>query len=156
MNAQSLLVFVTLIATTVWLGGLVAIAMVTRVARRRLGPVDQVGFFRDIGRSFGAVAALALLVALAGGAAMVGGDAWGEGTTLAGAVIAAALTIATASGVTQARRMTRLRERAARDPGDDALADLVRRGATRALALRAAIGALTLALLLVAARLVSG
>ena len=86
---------------------------------------------------------------------MVGDDAWGEATTLAGAVIAAALTIATAAGVTQARRMTRLRERAAREPDDDAFADLVRRSAARALALRAVIGALTLALLLVAALLLS-
>jgi hypothetical protein len=86
---------------------------------------------------------------------MVGADAWGEATTLAGAGIAAVLTIATAAGVTQARRMTRLRERAARDPADDALADLVRRGAACALALRTAIGALTLAVLFVAALLVA-
>jgi hypothetical protein len=141
---------------SVWVGGLVAIASVTRIARRQLEPPDQVDFFRDIGRSFGAVAALALICALAGGATMVDADAWDEATTLAGAGIAAALTIATAAGVTQARRMTRLRERAARDPDDDALADLVRRCAARALALRTAIGALTLALLLVAALLVSG
>src|SRR4051812_25522712 len=96
MSAQSLVVFVTLVAMSVWVGGLVTIALVTRVVRRRLPPVVQVDFFRDIGRSFGVVAALALVVALAGGAATVGADTWGEGTTLTGAAIAVALTIATA------------------------------------------------------------
>lgn len=154
MIGHWLVVFAMLFATSVWVGGFVAIAVVTRVARRQLTPADQVAFFRDLGRSFGIVGATALVVALACGTAMASDREW-SGTTLAAAIIATALTIATASGVAQARRMTRLRARAVQHPDDDALADRVRRGAARALALRGAIGALTLALLLVGALLAS-
>lgn len=49
-------------------------------------------------------------------------------------------------GVAQARRMTRLRQDALRDPGRPGLAGRVRRGARNAAALRAVIAALSLAL----------
>jgi hypothetical protein len=56
-------------------------------------------------------------------------------------------TIRHAAGVTQARRTTRLRQDALRDPGSAELAAKVRRGARNAAALRATIAALSLALL---------
>jgi hypothetical protein len=55
--------------------------------------------------------------------------------------------IVTGAGVAQARRMTRLRQRAQRQPGNTKLAGLVRRGALSAAVLRAVIAALSLALI---------
>ncbi|MFY9650898.1 hypothetical protein, partial [Trebonia sp.] len=57
------------------------------------------------------------------------------------------LVAATAAGVVQARRMTRLRRAALRDPGSAELAAKVRCGARNAVVLRASIAALSLALL---------
>lgn len=53
----------------------------------------------------------------------------------------------TVAGVAQARRMTRLRQDALRPPGRPELTAKVRRGARNATVLRAAIAALSLALL---------
>jgi uncharacterized membrane protein len=155
MTGHSLLVFVTLFTTSIWVGGFVTIAVVTRAARRQLTAGEQVRLFREIGRSFGIVGGTALVVALACSAALAADHEWGA-TRLAGALIAAALVVATGAGVAQARGMTRLRERAVRNPDDDSLPERIRKGAARALGLRAAIGALTIALLFVASILASG
>jgi hypothetical protein len=143
----ALLVFVALLAACVWVGGFVAIAVVARVARRQLEPGARVAFFRALGRSYGVVGGVALAVALACGAALLADRAW-DGTALAAIVVAVALVLATVAGVAQARGMTRLRRRAL---GDAALAAQVRTGAARAALLRAAIGALSVALLALAA-----
>jgi hypothetical protein len=70
-----------------------------------------------------------------------------DGQLAAGAVVAAGLVAATVAGVIQARRMTRLRQDALRDPGSPGLTVKVRRGARNAAVLRTAIVALSLALL---------
>ena len=79
------------------------------------------------------------------GAALLTGRAW-DGTLITVTVIAACLVTVTAAGVAQARRMTRLRQEALRNPGDPALARGVRRGSISAAALRATIADLSLAL----------
>jgi hypothetical protein len=84
--AETTLTAVLVLATAVWVGGMVAIFVVARVARATLG-------------------------------------------------------------MAQARRMTRLRQDALRDPGSLKLTAKVRRGARNATVLRAAIAALSLALL---------
>jgi len=139
------LVFVALLAACVWVGGFVAIAVVARVARRQLEPGARVAFFRALGRSYGVVGGIALAVALASGAALLAHQAW-DATALAAILVAVALVLATVAGVAQARGMTRLRGSALRN-ADEALAARVRTGAARAAVLRAAIGALSVALL---------
>ena len=62
-------------------------------------------------------------------------------------MLAAGLVAVTTAGVVQARRMTRLRQDALRDPGSAELAEKVRRGGRNAVALRAGIAALSLTLL---------
>ena len=62
-------------------------------------------------------------------------------------MLAAALVAVTVPGVIQARRMTRLRQAALRNPGSPELPAKMRRDARTAIALRAAIAALSLALL---------
>jgi len=148
------LVFVALLAGSVWVGGFVAIGVVARVAREQLDRPAQVAFFRALGRRYLVVGLVALFAALASGAALLAGRDW-DGTALAAVVVAAALVLATIAGILQARGMTRARTRALRDPDDAALADRVQRGAVRAGILRATIGTLTLALLALAAALAS-
>lgn len=153
--SRPVLVFVHLLATCVWVGGFVAIAVVARIARRELEPPTRVAFFRGLGRSYGIVGGASLAVALGTGLALLSDRGW-SGTVVAAAVLAAALVVATAAGVVQARGMTRRRERALRDSTDERLAARVDRGAVWARALRLAIGGLTLALLAVGATLASG
>jgi uncharacterized membrane protein len=134
------------LATAVWIGGLVAIFVVARVAHATLGPAERVAFFRGLGRAYGLAGGSALVAALASGAVLASRYRW-DGQLTASTVVAAGLVAATAAGVVQARRMTRLRQDALRDPDRAELAVKVRRGARSAAALRAAIAVLSLALL---------
>ncbi|MEU8802894.1 hypothetical protein [Spirillospora sp. NPDC048819] len=145
-QVEAVLAGVLILATSVWTGGFVAIAVVARVAARTLGPAERVAFFRALGRAYAVVGVAALALALASGAALVSGRSW-DGVLIAAAAVAAALVITLLAGVVQARRMTRLRRGALDDPGDAQKAARVRRGARGAGVLRAFLGALTLALL---------
>lgn len=144
--AEDSLVTLLVLATAIWVGGLVAIFVVARVAHATLGPAERVAFFRGLGRAYGLVGGVALTTALASGAVLAAGYRWG-GFLTASAAVAAGLVTATVAGVTQARRMTRLRQHALRAPGNPELTAKVRRGARNAAVLRAAIAALSLALL---------
>ncbi len=144
--AEASLAVVLVLATAVWVGGLVAIFVVARVAHATLGAADRVAFFRGLGRADGLAGGGALAAALASGAVLASRYRW-DGQLTASTVIAAGLLAATAAGVAQARRMTRLRQDALRDPGCPELTARVRRGARNAAALRATIAALSLALL---------
>ncbi|MEU5995012.1 hypothetical protein ABZ806_39060 [Spirillospora sp. NPDC047418] len=137
---------VLLIATSVWFGGFVAIGVVARVTVRTLGPADRVAFFRALGRLYGIVGTAALVLAIGTGAALVADHPW-DGTLTATAVLTAALVAALAFGVLQARRMTRLRRDSLAHPDNASLAARVRRGARSAGVLRASIGLLSLAVL---------
>lgn len=145
-TTSSVLTGVLVLAGAVWVGGLVAIAVVARVATATLDPSGRVAFFRGLGRTYGVVGTTALAVAYGSGAALVYGRDW-NGTLTATAVVATALAATLAIGVAQARRMTRLRRRALEHADDADLAQQVRRGAARAGALRGLIALLSLALL---------
>ena len=144
--AEAALLGVLVIATAVWVGGLVTIVVVARVAARVLGTAERITFFRGLGRAYGLVGGAALLAALSAGAILVAGRPW-DGLLTAAAAVAGALVAATAAGIAQARWMTRLRRSALQHPGDATVAGQVRRGARSAAALRAVIGALSLALI---------
>ena len=144
--AEASLTAVLVLATSVWVGGLAAILVVARVAHATLGAAERVRFFRGLGRAYGLVGSVALTAALASGAVLAAASPW-DGQLTAGTVVAAGLVAATVAGVTQARRMTRLRQAALREPGDPGLTARVRRGARNATALRAAIAVLSLVLL---------
>jgi uncharacterized membrane protein len=144
--AESSLATVLVFATAVWVGGLVAIFVVARVAHATLGVAERVTFFRGLGRAYGPVGGVALTIALASGAVLAATHPW-NGRLTASTVIAAGLVAVTIAGVVQARRMTRLRQAALRDPSSPGLAAKVRQGAWNAATLRAAIAALSLTLL---------
>jgi uncharacterized membrane protein len=139
-------VFVHLLAACIWVGGFVAVAVVARVARRELEAPARVAFFRSLGRAYGKVGGSALGVAVLTGTLLLAQRGW-DRSAGAAALLASALIASTAAGVAQARRMTRLRQRAVCEPVDPALRGLIDRGARHALILRASIGALTLTLL---------
>jgi hypothetical protein len=144
--AEASLAALLVLATAVWVGGLAAIFVAARVARATLGPGERVAFFRGLGRAYGLVGGVALTLALASGAVLASTYRW-DGQLTASTVVAASLVASTVAGVAQARRMTRLRQDALRDPGSPELAARVLRGARNAGVLRAAIAALSLALL---------
>jgi uncharacterized membrane protein len=151
---NAVLVFVHLLATCVWVGGFVAVAVVARVARLELEAPARVAFFRSLGRTYGKVGGSALGIAVLTGLALLVRRGWDEAAGAA-ALLALALVACTLLGVAQARRMTRLRLRALREPFEPALPALIDRGARQALILRMGIGTLTLALLALGAAMVS-
>lgn len=136
------------LATAVWIGGFVAIMVVARVATRALPRPARVALFRGLGRTYGMVGGVALVVALATGGALLAGRPW-TGQLTAAAVLAGCLLVGTTLGVVQARHMTRIRRHALANPDDVDAPARVRRGAQRAAWLRGLIGALNLALLIV-------
>jgi hypothetical protein len=131
---------------------MVAIFVAARAAAKTLDTGQRVAFFRALGRSYGVVGGAALLVAIASGAALLRGHPW-DALLLATAIVAGALLLAAGAGVAQARSMTRLRQRALARTGDDVLAARIRSGAILATCLRATIGGLTLALVVLGAAL---
>lgn len=153
LAASTPLVALGALAASIWVGGLVAIFVVARAASASLEPAQRVAFFRELGRRYGIVGSIALVVALLCGAALLSGHPW-DGLLVATAVAAGALLLATAAGMAQARAMTRLRRRALAEPSE-AIEARVRRGAALAGALRGAIGLLTLALVVLGAALVA-
>jgi uncharacterized membrane protein len=134
------------LTTAIWIGGYIVNIVVARVAVRTLPPAERIAFFRGLGRSYGIVGGLALLVALGTGGALLGGRTWSATLTLT-TLAAASLVVVTVVGVVQARRMTRLRCAHLDRPDDPLLAGQVRAGARHASLLRAAIGVLSLTVL---------
>lgn len=147
--AEASLTAVLVLAASVWIGGIVAIFVVARVAHVTLGTAERVKFFRGLGRAYGPVGGIALVIALACGIVLAAARPW-SGALIASAVVAAGLVAVTVAGVVQARRMTRLRQAALREPGNPKLTAKVRQGARNAALLRASIAALSLALLALA------
>jgi uncharacterized membrane protein len=145
-TTAAVLTGVLIFAAAIWVGGLVAIAIVARVARSTLDPAGRVAFFRGLGRSYVVVGTAALAVAYGTGAVLVHGRDW-NGELTAVAAIAAALALTLAVGIAQARRMTQLRRHALDHPEDGDVAAQVRRGAGRAGALRGVIALFSLALI---------
>lgn len=147
-DSSAVVTGILIFATCIWVGGLVAIAVVARAASRALDPAARVALFRVLGRMYNVVGNTALAVAFGAGAYLVYGRPW-DGWLTAAAVLATVLTAVLVTGIVQARRMTRLRQRLHDGGSDPALAAAVRRGAGQAGALRGVIALLSVALLAV-------
>lgn len=145
-SARAALLGVFVLASCVWVGGYVAIAVVARVAVRTLEPAQRVAFFRALGRSYLCVGGSALVVALGTGAGLAAEHSW-DTTLVTTTVLAAGLLASLAVGVAQARRMTRLRTASLTVPGEPEMKRHVEFGARTATVLRAVIGLLSLALI---------
>ena len=144
-----------LVASAIWLGGWVALVVVARSTTATLPRADRVAFFRHFGKRWGIVSTIALLVAYASGLALLIASGWTAMST-ALVVIAAAILVVLGIGVLQARRMSRLRASAVAEPGNADLTERVRRGGRQATTLRAGIGVLSFAMLVLAVVQVAG
>jgi hypothetical protein len=152
-TGRTVLIAVELLATSIWVGSLVCLALVSGVARRELDAASRVALFRGIGRIYGVVGTGALVVAIGAGVAL----AWPlddlDSTGVAVLVLAGILVLVTAAGMAQARAMTVRRRRAIAAPQDEHAARAVRRGGKVAGALRGSIALVTLAMLVLSADL---
>lgn len=149
---EAMVLVVFIVATSIWVGGYVAIAVVARTASTTLETADRVVFFRSLGRSYLWVGLPALLIALVTGAILVRGHDR-DALLIATVAVVAVLLTSLAVAVIQARRMTRLRRTLLGSPDDKSLSEQVRRGARDAGALRAVLGLLTFALVVLGALL---
>jgi uncharacterized membrane protein len=143
---------VLLLATSIWVGGYIAIFVVARTATATLTPESRVTFFRTLGRAYFWVGTPALVVALVTGA-LLARDVAHDGLFTATVVVAVLLVVSFAVAVVLARRMTRLRRQLLDARDDTRLAARVRRGATAAGTLRGVIGLLSIALVVLGAAL---
>lgn len=143
--ADTVWLILLVVSAGAWLGGYLTMPVVARAASATLTPQDRVAFFRALGRAYLPVGGAALALALVSGAALLRGRQ-PDALLVTTALTAAALVAALAFGVVQARRMTRLRQAAGAAPSDAALRERVGRGAKAAVILRALIGLLSLAL----------
>lgn len=149
-TAEALVLAVFVLTTSIWVGGYVAIVVVARTAAATLDPGARVAFFRSLGRSFLLVGLPALLVALVAGGVLARDLDW-DGLLVTTAATAVVLLFSFAFAVAQARRMTRLRRRQLESPDDPRLREQVDRGARAAGGLRAMLGLLSVALVVLGA-----
>ncbi|HVC71133.1 MAG TPA: hypothetical protein VNC61_12835 [Acidimicrobiales bacterium] len=149
------MVAVELIAACIWVGSLVCLALVATVARQVLDGPLQVAFFRALGRRYGIVGPASLLVAMGAGLALAWPPSSWSGTIDAAVALVGVLVLLTAAGMAQARTMTILRRQAMSAPGDHDAVSAVRRGRPVASALRSLMALVTLAVVVLAAQVIS-
>lgn len=150
MSTDAVLLTILVLATSIWVGGYVAIAVVARAASATLDPGTRVAFFRSLGRTYLRIGLSALLVALITGALMLRDRDW-DAVLTAATLVVVALVVLLGIAVVQAKRMTRLRRQALDEPADQHVADGVARGARGAGILRAVLGVLSLVLVVLGA-----
>ena len=156
MHATSaLLVVIELIAASIWVGGLVCIAVVTKVARDVLDGPSQMVFFRSMGRRYSVVGTTSLLVAIAAGLALSWSSLSSSRTIDATVALAGVLVVATILGMRQARAMTSLRRILIANQSDGSMANSLRRGRRLANALRGLLALITLAIVILGAWIVT-
>ncbi|MGH9083192.1 MAG: hypothetical protein ACRDWN_07600 [Acidimicrobiales bacterium] len=151
MATSAPLVAVEILAACIWVGSIVCLIVVTGAARQVLDGRTQVAFFRAVGRRYAVVGTLSLVVAIGAGLALSWPPSSWSSTADAATALAGVLVLATAASMVQARTMTRLGRRAVGTPEDDGARRAVRRGRKVATALRSLMGAVTFAIVLLAA-----
>ena len=154
-----------LIAASVWAGGLVFLGLAATVARRTIPDRERLDFFRSLGRRFAVVGGIALLILIVTGSNMASDrHAWGDltdtsyGRTLLAKLILVALVIVLTivHSLVQGPALSRLRRQAVLHPNDETLQAEIRSRAARAGIVSALTLFATLAILVLAARLVTG
>jgi copper resistance protein D len=155
-----------LIAAAVWAGGMVFLGVAVGAARRTLGERERIALFRQLGKRFLMVGGAAMAVLIATGTDMAADrlGAFGDlfdtdyGKRLAEkiALVIAVIGLTAFHGLVQGPALSRLRERALERPADEELARTIRRKSARAGSISALNLAATVAILVLAARLVAG
>ncbi len=155
-----------LIGAAVWAGGMVMLALAVGAARRTVAENDRVALFRALGRRFAVVGGVAMVVLIATGTDMAADrlGSWGDltdtdyGKRLLVKVVFVAIVIALTlfHTLVQGPELSRLRQEAVAYPDDKDLRREIRAKAARAGIVSALNLAATLAVLVLAARLVTG
>lgn len=149
-GVQAIVLALLILATSVWIGGYVAIAVVARTAAATLDPATKVVFFRSLGRAYLWVGLPALLIALATGAILLRDRPW-DALLISAVIVAVGLIVLLAIAVAQARAMTRLRRRFLADQADPQLELQIKRRGRAAALLRAALGVVSVVLVVLGA-----
>ena len=152
-TARMVVIAVGMLAGSVWVGSLVCLALVARVASRHLDGPARVSLFRAIGRLYAVVGTGALVVAIAVGVVLAWPLPDASGTVVTALVLAGILVVLTGAGMAQARRMTLRRQHVLGAPRDPDGQRAVARGATAAGALRGAMAAVTFVIVVLGAHL---
>jgi putative copper export protein len=155
-----------LIAAAVWAGGMVFLGLAVGAARRTLGDRERIALFRQLGRRFLLAGGIAMALLIATGTDMAAdrlgsfGDLfhtdYGKRLAEKLALVIAVIMLTTFHSLVQGPGLSRLREQALERPGDAELATTIRRKAARAGIVSALNLLATLAILVLAARLVTG
>ena len=155
-----------LIAAAVWAGGLVFLGVAVGAARRTLADRERIALFRQLGRRFLVVGGIAMLVLIATGTDLAAdrlaafGDLFDTdyGKRLAEklGLVVVVIGLTAFHSLVQGPVLSRLRERALERPADPELAAAIRRKAARAGIVSLLNLLATLAILVLAARLVTG
>ena len=153
-----------LIGGAVFAGGMVMIGVVAAVARQTVPADERVEFFRALGRRFLLVGGLALLVAIGTGTDMASDrNVWGDLTDtaygkvlLAKLILVGVVIVLTAiHSFIQGPALSHLREQALAAPDDEEVTRAIRRRAAQAGIVSALNLIATLAILVLAARLLT-
>jgi putative copper export protein len=155
-----------LIGAAVWAGGLVFLGVAVGAARKTLGDRERIALFRQLGRRFLVVGGIAMLVLIATGTDMASdrlasfGDlfdtAYGKRLAEKLALVVVVIALTAFHSLVQGPALSRLREQALERPDDPELAAAIRRKAARAGVVSLLNLLATLAILVLAARLVTG
>jgi len=155
-----------LIGAAVWVGGMVMLGLAVGAARRTVADSERVALFRALGRRFLVAGGIAMAVLIATGTDMAADrlGAWsdltdtdyGERLLAKLAVVAGVIALTLFHSLVQGPALTRLRAKALEYPEDRDLQRLIRRKAARAGILSAVNLVATLAILVLAARLLTG
>jgi putative copper export protein len=155
-----------LIAAAVWAGGMVFLGLAVGAARRTLGDRERIALFRQLGRRFLIAGGIAMAILIATGSSMASdrlasfGDLFdtGYGKRLGEklVLVIAVIVLTAFHSLVQGPALSRLRLQALERPDDAELAATIRRKAARAGIVSALNLIATLAILVLAARLVTG
>ena len=155
-----------LIAAAIWAGGLVFLALAVGVARKTVSERERIELFRGLGRRFLLVGGIALAVLIATGIDMADDQiaSWSDlGATQFGrtlrdklGLVALVIVLTLFHSLVQGPAIRRLREQAVERPDDAELAASIRRKSAINGVIQMVILIATLAILVLAAKLVTG
>jgi putative copper export protein len=155
-----------LIGAAVWAGGMVMLGLAVGAARRTVEEPERIALFRALGRRFAVAGGIAMLVLIATGTDMASDrlGSWsdltdtdyGERLLAKLGVVALVIVLTLVHTLIQGPALSRLRAQATERPDDQGLRRLIRRKAARAGIVSALNLVATIAVLVLAARLVTG
>ena len=155
-----------LIGAAVWAGGMVMLALAVGAARRTVAEHERIALFRALGRRFAVAGGIAMLVLIATGTDMAADRLaafghlfdtdYGERLLAKLVLVIVVIALTLFHTLVQGPELTRLRQEALAYPDDKEVRREIRRKAARAGIVSALNLVATLAVLVMAARLVTG